>query len=254
MTCRTRELHSPFVPLLLALACAASFGLARAQASQAPPLLTPFASDSEQAPAPWQVQGLPNQTKPFTRFAVVDLDGHRALRVQAEESYGNLVHPLPGLKPGPKLAWRWRVDKLVDGANLNEKAGDDVALKVCVFFDLPLESVPFIERQLLRVARSQTAQALPAATVCYVWDTDLPRGTLLPSAFTRRLRYMVLQSGAAQLRQWVDERRDIGADFLRLFGDEVNNVPPLIGVAVGADADNTRSRSLGFVSDLALQP
>lgn len=246
-------MHSPFVSLLLALACAASLGPARAQALGAPPLLTPFSSDSEQPPAPWQVQGLPNQTKPFTKFAVVDVDGHRALRVQAQESYGNLVHALAGLKPGLKLAWRWRVDKLVDGANLYEKAGDDVALKVCVFFDQPLESIPFIERQLLRVARSQTAQALPAATVCYVWDSDLPRGALLPSAFTRRLRYMVLQSGAAQLRQWVDERRDIGADFLRLFGDEVSVLPPIIGVAVGADADNTRSRSLGFVSDLVLQ-
>ncbi len=220
----------------------------------ATPLLRPFSSDSEQPPAPWQVQGLPNQTKPFTKFAVVDLDGRRALRVQAEESYGNLVHPLSGLKSGLKLAWRWRVDKLVDGTNLNEKAGDDVALKVCVFFDLPLESVPFIERQLLRVARSQTGQALPAATVCYVWDSELQRGTLLPNAFTRRLRYLVLQSGAVQLRQWIDERRDIGADFLRLFGDEVSVLPPVIGVAVGADADNTRGRSLGYVSDLVLQP
>ncbi len=228
--------------------------MARAQAPAAAPLVTPFSIDSEQPPPPWQVQGLPNQTKPFTKFAVVDLDGRRVLRVQAEESYGNLVHPLAGLKPGMKLAWRWRVDKLIDGANLNEKSGDDVALKVCVFFDEPLENIPFVERQLLRMARSQSTQSLPAATVCYVWDINLPRGTLLPNAFTRRLRYMVLQSGAAQLRQWVDERRDIGADFLRLFGDEVSALPPVIGIAVGADADNTRSRSLGFVSDLTLQP
>ncbi len=253
MTTRTRELPSPLLLPLLALACAASFvaiGAARAQT----PLLTPFPSDSEQPAPPWQVQGLPNQTKPFTRFAVVDVDGRRALRVQAEESYGNLVHALAGVKPGLKLAWRWRVEKLIDAANLYEKTGDDVALKVCVFFDQPLESIPFVERQLLRMARSQASQPLPAATVCYVWDNALPPGTLLPSAFTRRLRYIVLQSGAQRLRQWVEERRDIGADFMRLFGDEVSALPPLIGVAVGADADNTRSRSLGFVSDLALQP
>jgi hypothetical protein len=64
---------------------------------------------------------------------------------------------------------------------------------------------------------------------------------------------MVLQSGAEHLRQWVEERRDIAADFLSLFGNEVSSMPPLMGIAVGADADNTHSRSLGFVSDLVLQ-
>lgn len=240
--------------LLAALVCAANLGLARAQTPGPAPLLTPFSADSEQPPPPWQVQGLPNQTKPLTRFSVVNIDGRSALRVEAVQSYGNLVHTLMGVKPGLKLAWRWRVDKLVDGADLSRKSGDDVALKVCVFYDEPLENVPFLERQVLRLARSQAGQSLPAATVCYVWDVDLPRGTMLHNAFTSRLRYIVLQSGTERLRQWVEEKRDIGADFLSLFADEVSTLPPLIGVAVGADADNTRSRSLGFVSDLALQP
>ncbi len=219
--------------------------------------MRPFSADSpdpQQVAPPWHVVGLPRHTKPLTRFSVVDIDGKRALRVEAQESYGNLVHPLSGVAPGMKLGWRWRVDKLVEGANLHKKAGDDVALKVCAFFDEPLENVPFVERQVLRIARSQAGQALPAATLCYVWDVDLPRGTTLRNAFTHRLRYIVLQSGGEQLRQWVEERRDIGADFMKLFGDEVKVLPPLIGIAVGADADNTHSRSLGFVADLVLQP
>ena len=198
--------------------------------------------------------GLPQQTKPLTRFSVVDIDGKRALRVEADESYGNLVHPLSGVAPGLKLGWRWRVDKLIEGANLHRKAGDDVALKVCVFFDEPLDNVPFVERQVLRLARAQANQDLPAATLCYVWDVALPRGTTLHNAYTHRLRYIVLQSGTEHQRQWVEERRDIGADFLKLFGDEVQVLPPVIGIAVGADADNTHGRSLGFVANLVLQP
>ena len=232
------------------IACAAALSLARADV----PLLTPFSATSAEPPAPWHVAGLPRQTKPFTRFSVVDVDGRRALRVEADESYGNLVHPLQSAEPGLKLAWRWRVDQLVTGADLRNRAGDDVALKVCVLFDQPLESIPFVERQVLRVARSQTTEPLPAATLCYVWDTDLPIGTTLPNAFTPRLRYVVLRSGSAQLRQWLEERRAIGADFLKLFGAEVSVVPAVIGVAVGADADNTHSRSLGFVTDMAFQP
>jgi hypothetical protein len=123
-----------------------------------------------------------------------------------------------------------------------------------VFFDLPLERVPFVERQLLRVARSSSSDPLPSATVCYVWDNQLPVGTEIDNAFTRRMRYIVLQSGPARLRQWTAERRDVGADFLKLFGNETTTLPPIIGVAVGADADNTHSRSVAHVADLVLEP
>jgi Protein of unknown function (DUF3047) len=235
-------------PLLL-------IGLALTPArANGPPLLAPVAGDGPESPPPWHVVGLPKQAKPFTRFSVVDIDGQRAVRVEADNSYGNLVHAIKGGPPGAKLSWRWRVDRLVSGADLRHKAGDDVSLKVCVSFDEPLQNVPFVERQVLRIARSQTSEPIPAATVCYIWDTALPPGTMLDNAFTKRLRYVVLQSGSGNLRQWVEERRDVGPDFMKFFGAEMSTVPPIIGVALGADADNTHSRSLGFVSDLALQP
>jgi len=49
------------------------------------------------------------------------------------------------------------------------------------------------------------------------------------------------------------ERR-LGADFLRAFGHETREIPPLIALVVGADADNTGARSLAFVGDLMLAP
>jgi hypothetical protein len=79
-------------------------------------------------------------------------------------------------------------------------------------------------------------------------------GTEIDNAFTRRMRYIVLQSGGARLRQWTPQRRDVAADFMKLFGAETTQLPPIIGVAVGADADNTHSRSLGHVADLTLEP
>ena len=45
----------------------------------------------------------------------------------------------------------------------------------------------------------------------------------------------------------------MAADFVRLFGDECKTVPPLVGVAIGADADNTKTRSVGFVTGLTLE-
>jgi Protein of unknown function (DUF3047) len=230
---------------------------AHAQANSTPApqtLITAFPASGDMPPAPWHVAGLPHQKKPFTRFALVDVDGRRALRVQADESYGNLVHPFVHAPPAQHLVWQWRVDQLLAGANLHEKSGDDTALKVCVFFDLPLDQVPFLERQLLRFARAQTTEPLPAATVCYVWDSHLAEGTVVENAFTRRVRYLVLQTGPAQPHQWAHERRDMGADFMQLFGAESPQVPPIVGVAIGADADNTHGHSLGHVAGLVLEP
>lgn len=231
--------------LLMALA-------GRASADGAMPL--PFGPAAPQARAPWHLTGLPNQTKPYTAFSVVELDGLKALRVEADSSYGNLVYPLRLPAQPAALAWRWRADELIDAEDLRTRGGDDVAVKVCVMFDMPLERVPFIERQLLRVARGQTREPVPAATVCYVWDGHLPVGTALDNAFTRRIRYKVLQSGTAHLHQWMSERRNIAADFSELFGAESSEVPPVIGVLVGADADNTHGHSLAHVADVVIEP
>jgi hypothetical protein len=216
--------------------------------------LTPLSSTADMPPPPWHVAGLPQQTKPLTRFSLVDLDGRRVLRVEADNSYGNLVHPLAGTPASLRLAWKWRVDERLAAADLRTKAGDDTALKVCVFFDLALEKIPFGERQLLRLARARSTESLPGATVCYVWDNSLPPDTAMANAYTRRMRYLVLQSGPAPTGQWMSERRDVAADFIRLFGTESAQMPPVTGIAVGADADNTHGHSLGYVADLAFQP
>jgi hypothetical protein len=205
-------------------------------------------------PAPWHVAGLPLQKKPFTRFSIEQVDGRRVLRVEADRSYGNLVHPLPSGDAGRFLSWRWRVDVPNQHANLRTRAGDDSAAEVCVMFDLPLQAVPFVDRQMVRLARTQSAELLPAATVCYVWDTHLPIGTTLDNAFTRRIRLIVLRGADMAPMTWRIERRDVRADFLRLFGDEATEVPDIIGVGIGADADNTQSRSLSYIADLVLEP
>lgn len=234
-----------FVSLLVAAsACPAAEG----------PVALGFGAPGPTAQAPWHVVGLPKQTKPFTAFSVVDADGRRAVRIEADASYGNLVYPLKIEQPAFRLSWQWRVDNLIDAVDLREKQGDDTAVKVCVFFDEPLERVPFIERQLLKVARGQTDEPVPAATVCYVWDAHLAVGTALDSPFTHRLRYKVLQSGTAHLHKWMAEKRDVAADFTELFGKESPDVPSVIGIAIGADADNTRGHSVALVADVRMDP
>jgi hypothetical protein len=242
------------VLLTLSIAVAAPLVALCAPASAAEPALAPFGSTGGAPQAPWKVVGLPQQTKPFTRFSVVDVDGKRAVKIEADLSYGNLVHAVKDVAAPAHLAWQWRIEKPLETADLHEKHGDDTAVKVCVFFDLPMDNVPFADRQLLRFARSKTTDPVPTATVCYVWDAKLATGTTLDNAFTRRMRYIVLESGTDRLNKWVAEKRDVGADFMKVFSDESKVVPPIVGIAVGADSDNTQSHSVSYVSAIALEP
>ena len=239
------------VPALAGLSLLATVS----HASAAEPALAPFGAVGPTPQAPWHVVGLPQQTKPFTAFSVVEIDGKRAVKIVADESYGNLVHPVKSMAAPAHLAWSWRVEKPLEQADLREKRGDDTAVKVCVFFDMALENVTFADRQLLRFARSKTTEPVPTATICYVWDQKLPAGTALDNAFTRRLRYIVVESGNDRLDKWVAEKRDLGADFTKLFSDENGTaVPPIVGIAVGADSDNTKAHSVSYVSGVVLEP
>lgn len=199
-------------------------------------------------PAPWVFAGLPGQTLPATQFVLEYRDGATVLRVQAAASYGNLVQPLNGVEPG-QLSWRWRVDKPLSSADLRSRQGDDVALKVCAMFAMPRAAVPFVERQLLRLAESRTGQSLPTATLCYAWDPSWPEGTVVPNAYSRRVRYLTL---GTTVRTWQMVRRNLARDFVRAFGEEAASVPELVAISVGADADNTQGSSLGFVADIEL--
>ncbi len=215
--------------------------------------LQPFSSAAPGAPpAPWRLVGLPKDKAPLAQLDIVALDGAPVLRLRTDQSYGTLSHALPPDTAAGGLRWRWRLDVPMPAANLRRKDRDDAPLKVCAMFDLPLSAIPFVERSLLRLARSVSGEYLPGATLCYVWDHTLPAGTELANAYTRRVRFVVLDSGSQRLGQWVAHQQDLHADFLRLFGAESDTVPPLLAIVVGADSDNTGSTSLGYLGDLSL--
>jgi hypothetical protein len=205
--------------------------------------------------AGWRVVGLPGQRAPLTRYAAQSIEGRAALRLDAVASYGNLVFDLRDAAAPRRLAWSWRIEAPNPAVDLHTKAGDDTPARVCLAFQMPLEAVPFVERQLLRVARSASGEALPAATLCWAWGQAEERGSLVRNPYSARLRTIVLRRQADDpTPRWFDEERDVHADFLRAFGDEAREVPPLAAVIVAADADNTGARSSAFVAGLRFVP
>ncbi len=206
-------------------------------------------------PPPWQAALIPDGTIAPTQFSVVKLGAEQALRISAKSSYGNVVLPWPASAKVPRtLNWTWRLDQAIAAANLQTKAGDDTPLKLCALFDIPLDRLSLVERTKIRIARSVSGQHLPSATLCYVWDAHLPTGTLLANAYTQRLRMLVVDSGDSKLTRWVSHEVQLQADFKRAFGSEFDALPRFMGIAIGADSDNTQSSSLAYVLSLAWAP
>jgi hypothetical protein len=151
-------------------------------------LVTPLSSSSDaHLPAPWQIVTLPKISR-HTQYELVTIDGRRAVKATAEASYANVVHRLNAdVTATPRLQFSWRVDRFPAQSDLAVKAGDDLAAKVCVLFDLPLSQLGFFDRLKIQLGRRLFKLDLPAATVCYVWDRTLPPGTWLPNAYTDRV-------------------------------------------------------------------
>lgn len=217
--------------------------------------LAPFSGASgTELPAPWRIVTLPKIPR-HTRYTMSENDGRRAVRAEADGSYANVVHPVNADITGtPILRFAWRVDRLPAGSDLTTKAGDDLAAKVCVLFDLPLDRLSFVDRTKVQLGRRLFDPQLPAATVCYVWDRTLPAGRWINNIYTDRVRMLVLRSGADGERdRWFDERRDLRADFGQAFPAEAaQGMPRVAAVAFATDADNTKSQASAWFGDLAL--
>jgi hypothetical protein len=243
---------------ITAAVLAATLGAAGTPAIDAQtPKVAAFSSAADGVPPPpWSVVTLPKLPR-HTRYRIESLDGERVLRVETDGSYANLLHPLAAdVRATPALRWRWRVARLPEGTDLRRKETDDVAARLCVLFDLPLERLSAGERLKVRLGRTLFDPALPAASICYVWDRDLPAGTWLASAYTGRVQMLVLRSAASghRLDAWHEETRDLAADFARAFPQEAANgpLPPVLAIGVSGDGDNTGSRALAFFGDLSL--
>ncbi len=61
---------------------------------------------------------------------------------------------------------------------------------------------------------------------------------------------IVVESGPARLRQWIGYERDIVADYRRAFGEDP---PPISGVALMTDSDNTGESVVAYYGDIALR-
>ena len=234
-----------------ALAAALALAVPLAFAASVP--IAPFsaAQPGTGLPAGWELVTLPGLAPPVV--ALVEDSGATVLRVRSVNATGSVVHRfVADAARTPLLSWSWKVDRVLDKADLMRKDGDDYAARVYVTFDPPPQSLSLAVRARIRIAKLLYGAELPAAALCYVWDNKHAPGTTAWNPYSDRVRMIVLRSGAGEAGQWRSESRDVAADYRAAFGAG-GPVPPVSGVAASADTDQTGESVTAWFGDFRLE-
>ncbi|MBP8120381.1 MAG: DUF3047 domain-containing protein [Burkholderiales bacterium] len=206
-------------------------------------------SAGETAPVGWEPWIL-SRFLARTQYQIVEHDGERVLAASANVSASGLLQPLAvSVADYPYLSWRWKVPELIADADNASRIGDDSPVRVIIAFDGDRSKLDFEDQSLAETVKLFSGREMPYATIQYIWENRLPPETVLDNARTSRSKMLVVESGPQQLGKWLYFKRNVKADYERLFGESPG---PVIFVGIMTDSNATQSRALAYYGDIRL--
>jgi Protein of unknown function (DUF3047) len=165
-------------------------------------------------------------------FTVVEDAGRRALRMRSESEHSPIAHELRvDLARTPILTWCWKVVSFPAGADLRQRATSDATGHVFVIWP-------------------RFPEMLRSRLIGYVWEPQAPADAIFTSKKTGTVTYVVLRSGREGVGAWVEERRDVAADYRKIYGGDPPDPPAL---ALSIDTNDTRARAESLFGAIAFQ-
>ncbi len=193
---------------------------------------------------PLAFKKIPHQTKYILSH---DEDNYFVQAVSSASASGLLKKCALQLTDYPVLSWKWKVNRVIDQADIRSKKGDDCAARVYVAFQFVPEKAGWLERIKYAVAKKKQGGYPPHSAITYVWDNRCAQGTSLTSPYNKRTKIIVCETGDQKIGQWVSEKRHVYQDYLRLFHQEP---PPVLFVAIMCDTDNTQEQAQAWFDDI----
>lgn len=217
------------------------------------PQVVPFsAADAGQLPPGWRPYAL-RKDLTRTRYTVVRDGDRRVLNARAAASATGLrcaVHIDPAQRG--QLQFSWRVRDVPPQADVSEAVQDDCPARLIVAFDGDDTRLPLRDRLFFDQVELFTGQRLPFATLMYVWDGGRHAvESVHRNHRTARIQYLTVESGAQRAGRWLHYRRDVVADYRRVFGEAPGTI---IGVGVLTDADALKLQLEAWYGDITLTP
>lgn len=150
-------------------------------------------------------------------------------------------------KEFPVVQWQWKIGNLLKKSDVTRKDGDDYPARLYITFAYDSSKVGLLEKAKYEAARLLYGQYPPLGALNYIWDSKAAKGSIVPNPYTERAMMIIVESGAADLNQWVTEERNVYEDYKAAFGEEP---PSISGVAIMTDTDNTGESATAFYGDI----
>lgn len=185
------------VPPLLALALAGCATPKRATADAVAPFST--AAALERLPRGWEDLVL-RRDLPRTDYQLAAVDGRRVLRASGHGASGVRCRLQVEAREMRKLQWSWWTREVPPGMSVARSETDDSPARVAIGFRGDEQRLSARDRALYELVQLVTGERLPFATLMYVWDGQLPPGTVVGYARTARIQYVVVGKRARASR------------------------------------------------------
>ena len=130
------------------------------------------------------------------------------------------------------LEWEWQATRLPEGADMRKSKRNDQVLQVLVQLDTTAKKV-----------------------ISYVWDTTAPEGATASESYAMglyKVKVLCVQSGKDSLGQWQTVRRDLRADYKKLYGSD--DFPGVAGIRIQSNSQYTKSAGAGALRRLDFLP
>jgi hypothetical protein len=127
----------------------------------------------------------------------------------------------------PYLTWTWKVAQLPPTGDFRKSSTDDQAAQVLV---------AFTDHRVLS----------------YIWDSNAPKGTMQSAGAIPLIHVVavVCESGPKELNKWLNETRNVAADYERAFGKPA---PRVKGVRLQINTQHTGSHAETYFGTVAFR-
>ncbi len=185
----------------------------------------------EQGVDPWRSFG----DRKNVRWSQTRRDGEDALEIGSSGAVALMSREIEAdLGVTPVVQWRWQVEEIPDGANLNSLESDDIAAGLALVF-----------------GKAGVFRKVPPMLI-YTWASDAhAKDEIIHCGrHAEAMRFVIARSGADETGRWLDEKRNVLDDYRAAFGQEPDK--PLTSVALWSDRHQTGSSSLAWFAGASL--
>jgi len=218
--------------------------------ADSPATLQPFSTMSDIKDG-WEPLEFPKIDQ-LTRYQLVTEDGTQVVKATTSGGASGLIARM-NIQPSESLVlrWRWKVSNVFEQGNARNKSGDDYPARIYVAFEFQSEKAGFFERAKRQAVELLFGESLPGNALNYIWANTLPKGEFVPNPYTDKTVMIAVNSGSSNVGEWVTVERDIVADYRKAFGEAP---PPVVGIAIMSDSDNTGETATAWYGDIVLSP